>query len=337
MPIDTQKLTNNKEKMISFLRINGPSLPVRIAKAISSPPLFASAFLSELYNEKRIKMTDMKVGSSPLYYLQGQESTLEKFTEYLNQREKEAFSLLKKELLLDDESLSPVMRVAIRSLKDFAIPIRIRINGELKLFWKYFMIEDSKIKEILENKISISIQQSIPAPIQQPISQPAIQTHSPTISQEPPKTIPIQTTQLLMPAQNETDKKELKALPKLIEEKPKIQREKKTAKKKIESKFAQDIQEYLKAKDIEIIEAIEQKKKEFTGKIRVNTIFGKQEFYLIAKNKKKITETDLTLALQKANSEKMLSIIMAPGELDKKAIPHLKEWRNILKFEKLNF
>ena len=78
-----------------------------------------------------------------------------------------------------------------------------------------------------------------------------------------------------------------------------------------------------------------EKKKEFAGKIRIDSLFGKQEFYLMAKDKKKITETDINLALQKAQSEKMIAVILSPGILDKNAEEHLKQWRNLIKFEKI--
>ena len=72
------------------------------------------------------------------------------------------------------------------------------------------------------------------------------------------------------------------------------------------------------------------------AKIRIDTPLGKQEIYLIAKDKKKVTEDDITVALQKAQAEKMTSLIISPGEIEKKSIPYLKEWRNLVKFEKVN-
>jgi hypothetical protein len=117
------------------------------------------------------------------------------------------------------------------------------------------------------------------------------------------------------------------------EESPEPQISKK--KKSQVSEFAEKIKDYLAAKDIEILLSILEKKKEFMAKIRADTLFGKQEYYLIAKDKKKITETDITLALQKAQVEKMPALIICPGEIDKKAHPHLKEWKNMIKFEKI--
>src|SRR3989338_1197444 len=123
MPADMYTVNRTKELILAFLKARGPSLPVHIARDVKTQPLFAAAFLSELYNEGKIKMSSLKIGSSSLYYLPGQESQLENFTDFLNQREKEALSLLKKEKFLDDEKLEPVVRVALRSsnMKDFTV------------------------------------------------------------------------------------------------------------------------------------------------------------------------------------------------------------------------
>ena len=107
------------------------------------------------------------------------------------------------------------------------------------------------------------------------------------------------------------------------------------AKKPQESKFANYIKEYLAAKDVEITETIVEKKKEYIAKIRINALFGKQEYYMIAKDKKAVTDSDLTLAHQKAQTEKMPSLLVSPGNLNKKAEEYLVQWKNLVKFEKL--
>lgn len=80
---------------------------------------------------------------------------------------------------------------------------------------------------------------------------------------------------------------------------------------------------------------IEEKKKEFIAKIRTDTIFGKQEYFLVAKDKKKITESDIVYALQKSQESKMPSLIISPGDFDKKALEYHKSWKNMIKFEKI--
>ena len=140
MPIkDTSEI---KEKIIFILRKNGPGLPVHIAKEIESSILFTSAFLSELASEKRIKISHMKVGNSPLYYLSGQEQLLEKFSHYLKSKEKDALTLLKEKKFIKDSEQDPAIRVALREIKDFAVPFK----KDEEIFWRYFTIPITEFK-----------------------------------------------------------------------------------------------------------------------------------------------------------------------------------------------
>jgi hypothetical protein len=142
-----------KRRIISLINSNGPSLPVQIARDTGLSILFASAFLSELFNEKEIKMSNLRVGSSPLYFLAGQEAQLEKFSQYLKNKEKEAYALLKEKMILKDSEQHPAIRVALREIKDFAIPFEKNEDG----YWRYFLAEENEkpeevILEVLEVK-----------------------------------------------------------------------------------------------------------------------------------------------------------------------------------------
>jgi hypothetical protein len=138
-----QDTSQTKERIISILRTKGPSLPVHIARELDMSILFASAFLSELVSEKKIKVSDMKVGSSPLYLIPGQEFMLEKFAEYLKSREKEAFLLLKDKKFLKDNKQEPAIKVALRQIKDYAIPFKDA--GEI--YWRYFKTRESDFEK----------------------------------------------------------------------------------------------------------------------------------------------------------------------------------------------
>ncbi len=131
-----------KEKIITFIRLRGPSLPVHISKETGLSILFASAFLSELFHEKKIKISNLKIGSSPLYFIPGQESQLEKFSNYLKSKEKEAFIILKEKKFLKDADQEPSIRVALREIKDFAIPFK----REEEIYWRYFIIPETELK-----------------------------------------------------------------------------------------------------------------------------------------------------------------------------------------------
>ena len=143
-----------KEKIISLLRLNGPSLPVHIAKGTGLSILFASAFLSELFYEKKIMISNIKVGNSPLYFLSGQEPQLERFFQYLKNKEKEAFLLLKEKKFLEDSKQEPAIRVALREIKDFAIAFRK--NDEV--YWRYFTVMEEEFDK-KEEPVSVEIEE----------------------------------------------------------------------------------------------------------------------------------------------------------------------------------
>ncbi len=304
-----QDVNRIKERIIAIISEKGPSLPVQIARMINVAPMFSSVFLSELYEDSKLRMSHLKVGSSSLFFIPGQEPQLENFTEYLNQREKEAFFLLKKNSVLDDELQTPVTRVALRAIKDFALPFKIVVDNKEKIFWKFFTLPE----EELRIKMNHIINPLLPLPKTEPK-----EIVSKSQADAPVPTAPAST---LQEASEDNSIAKEKSKPK--------------QKKPSPSEFSENLKEYLAAKDVEIIESILEKKKEFTAKVRIDTLFGKQEYYLIAKDKKKITETDLTLALQKAQSEKMPALILSPGEIDKKAQNYAKDWRNLIKFEKI--
>jgi len=148
---DTSQL---KEKIILLFRRRGPGLPVHVASELEISPLFASAFLSELISEKKLILSHMRVGNSPLYLIPGQEPLLEKFSQHLKSKEKDAFMLLKDKKLLKDADQVPAIRVALRAIRDFAIPFR----QEEEIYWRYFITQDSEIEipktvEKVEEKI----------------------------------------------------------------------------------------------------------------------------------------------------------------------------------------
>lgn len=372
---DLQKLQVNKDKILSTLKFKGPSFPTRIARETGISSLFVAALLAELASERKVKLSNMKVGSSPLYYLQHQNSELENFVEHLNNRERDAFLDLKESKILDDEKQTPATRVALRKIKDFAIPVQVRINGELKLFWRYFQIPEDQTKELIQNLLSpqdtpkqeakeekpiekeeVSSSQSSDSPQPSEKSEEKNETNSKeTAPIEEPKSetkeekfeSPLRSPQRVDEERGSSSKSETK-----INNPPKEEKtiQHKTTQQTIDSQiktekpkkaqpqheFPEKIKSHLEENNISILKEISQKKKEFIAKVSSETKFGKQEFYMIAKEKKKVNQNDLTIALQNAQTEKMPALFLSPGALDKKAEAHLEEWRNLIKFKQID-
>ena len=269
------------------------------------------------------------------YHVLREKGTEKPFTgKYLNSKEKEAFLLIKARKLLDDEKMEPAIRVALRAIKDFAVPLKIKIDDNAKLFWKHFLISDEEVKTIAQglfpDRKKPQESRNDQDDVQETLVKKTEFKDKPSIQE-----LVVKKQENSIEKKEEIGKKVVMETKENTDEiKPKKERKKKIAE---ESKFVRNLKEYLVAKEIELLDIKEEKKNQILAKVRLDTLFGKQEFYLVGKDKKKITEDDLIIGLQKAQEEKMPLLLMAPGEIDKKAVDYIKTWRNLIKFEKVKF
>lgn len=283
-----------KDRIINALRIRGPCLPVHVAKDINMSILFTSAFLSELIGEEKIKISHMKVGSSSVHYLAGQEQRLEDFSHYLKSREKEAYELLREKKFLKDSEQEPAIRVALRAIKDFAIPFR---RGE-EIIWRYFTSreedlsrdpEPKKIEPKVEPKTGstkVEIFEKVKAIVSDIISEPK------------PKEIISEKSEL-----KEKEQAKLK----------KVKKKKADSQKK-DDKFFNIIKEFLSKKSIEIIDISGFNKSTLILRVKK----GKEDLLLIAYNKRKIEEGDIIFANKKASESNIKYMILSLGEPQKR-------------------
>lgn len=294
-----------KEKIMSFMKLKGPSLPVHIAKEVGLNTLFTSAFLSELISDKRIKISKMKVGGSPLYFLPGQEFRLENFANFLNNKEKEAFNLLKEKKFLKDSKQEPAIRVALREIRDFAIPFK---KNDL-IYWRFLTVPESEFME--KEEITVP-----PTAIKKSIS---ILTTEETSEQSEPiskeKTLDIF-----------EKKKEFK--PK--EKKKSLKKQSKKSSKKQEETFFNKIKETLNRKSIEIIDIIGISNSEIILKVK-----EEKEYILFALNKKKINEKDIIKAHKKAKEYELEFKIFFLGDVPKKIEDFIISAKNLQSIEKI--
>ncbi len=311
-----QDHSETKERILRVLRTRGPSLPVHISTQINSSILFTSAFLSELLSEKKIKISHLRIGSSPIYFLPGQEPQLEKYSSNIKGKEKEAFLLLKEKKFLKDDEQHPAIRVALRAIKDFAIPFQ----KDSKLFWRYFTIPESDFKDVSYNLYS-QIEKKNEAPILATKKSDELKTRK-TDNEE--KLNIIQKEEL-----NIFDEKKK-------ESKPKKKTAKKTTRKKqsqkTNEKFFDKIKEFLSQKNIEIVGIEGFNKTEIILKVRIND----KEKLLVAYNKKRLTEKDITNAHKKAQEKKLNYLILSLGEPLKKLTTLMNAIKDLDGIEKIN-
>jgi len=128
-----------KGEIIRIITEKGPALPAHISRELKIDSLFISAHLSEMTANKKLKISHLKVGSSPLYLFPGQESKVEAFIEYLNEKDRKAFHLLKEHKILNETKQEPLIRVSLKNIKDFAVPLKVNHGETSTIFWKFYV------------------------------------------------------------------------------------------------------------------------------------------------------------------------------------------------------
>ncbi len=301
----TQDTTPTKDKILEVMRRRGPSLPVHVASEIKLSMLFASAFLADLLSNKEIKISHMRVGNTPIYFIAGQEPQLENYSQYLKSREKDAFISLKEKKFLEDEKQEPAIRVALRAIKDFAVPFQ----KNNKLIWRYFTTPES---DYLKDS-------SKEEPIQEIKKEQAMEEPQ---MQEIPKRQEISKEEQKL---SEISKEELKES---IEKEKPLDIFNKSSE---EETFIEKVLKYLKSQDkIKVLEETEIKKKEFLGIGRIESNIGEIEIVLIAKDKKKINEKDLEKLREKVQETNKIILFFTNGEIDKKAIEFYRQLKGLI-------
>jgi hypothetical protein len=314
------KQNETHDKIVQVLEEKGPSLPIQISKEIGMSSLFISAFLSELTNEKRINVSHLKVGGSPLYFLNGQEEQLENFYKFLHPKEAETFLLLKTHKILKDSEQEPAIRVALRSIRDYSVGFK----KDEEIYWRYILVPESEINDILRPPKKKDV--LMPDSKEEDISTPDLK-----IKENPkPKIIKkqIQKTEIPKTEQKPKVQEEFQN-PLAVEEtvKPKKQKQK--------SDFVEKVIEKLN-KYYQIIQEKDYKAKEYNCLIQINSDLGPINFLTQAKDKKSVSETDLKKLLATAQSIPLPALFIYTGNLSKKAQEYAEQYASILKVLKID-
>ncbi|MBI2108066.1 hypothetical protein HYT54_02970 [Candidatus Woesearchaeota archaeon] len=336
-----------RDKVISLVKSQGPLLPSQVAKQIGTNILMASAYLAELVSSGIIRISNIKVGGSPLYYAPGQESSLQKFAENLNEKEKRAYEYIREKKIARDAALTPLMRVTLREIKDFAVPLQINYDGRTEQFWKWYLSPNNEIQDLIRAQLELPIapqsqqnqheQLNIPkqeanhehSKLQQAVQAQKDEQHIEPIAQavQPEKQAPKQSA---ISEKKSVQKIEQKILPKddLAEPVPK-QKIKKDA-------FLDLISKFFEKSNINVSESVIIKKNsEIDFIVEIPSPVGNLLYYCKAKNKSRISDSDLSNAYVKGQMRKLPAIYLSPGELSKKAAEMLNSELKGLSFKKI--
>lgn len=271
-----------EQQILNNVRMMGPVLPLQIAKAIGKDLLFSGAILSQLVSKKMISISYAKIGGSPVYYFKGQEAKLSMLYSNLPLKEKEAYNLLKEKKILMDSKQEPSIRVALRNLKDFASPFKANIGEKEELFWKWYVATDNEINALFGNKEE-----------QEKIAKPEVKVEKPEVKVEPKR------------EEKKVEQRKIEIRQKRLE---------------VEDDFLKNISAYLAANKIEVLEEqIVKKKKEIDMIVKVPSNMGELYYFVAARNKKNVSDGDISLAYHKGQEKKLPVLFLSPGKLSKKA------------------
>ena len=307
-----------RERIVEIVKRIGPVLPVQISKEVGMNILMASAHLAELTASKRLKISTLKVGGSPLYYLQGQESMLQKFTSNMNDKEKKACDLLSQEKILRDSEQQPVIRVALREIKDFAWPLNVKYGDRSEIFWKWYLSADDEIEQLIKAKLEI-------------LEKPAEKKIEEKIELKPEQIKKIAIEKQTREKPSEPVQKQIQIEKQKPAEKIK---EKKTKQK--EDNFLGSIIKFFEKNKINVVSTeIVKKNSEMDFIVEIPSVVGNLQYYCKAKSKKKISDSDLSNAYVKGQFKKLPVIFLSPGELSTKAQEMISKELKNLTFKKI--
>lgn len=279
------------QKILRLIKFKGPLLPVHVVKEIGWNTILVGAALSDLHSKNLIKVSHTKIGGSPVYYVQGQEHKLQNLYKYLHEKEQKAYDLLKQKIVLRDKDQSPVMRVALRNIKDFARPLEVALGENREIFWKWYITSNSEaettIRKMLEKELPKTKKENIE---KQPIKEKELSSQEPI---------------------NKEEQEKLKDEPREIEEK---------------SPFLNKVKDYFAKNRIEILEQnIIRKTSDAEFIIKVSSSIGGVRYFCKARSKKRFNDSDLSNAYVQGEIKKLPVLFLITGDLTKKAQKLLDE------------
>lgn len=336
---------NAHDKVVQMIRIRGPVIPSQVNKEIDTNILFASAILGELSCKKILKVSSVKIGGSPLYYLPGQESMLQRYADKLHPKEKEAYDILNRKKVLDDSKQVPAVRAALRGIKDFAKPLQVTHNGANHLFWKWYLLSNEEAESMIKGMLGISEPEAKKQPeerkekaserIQEKAAErlPEREERIEKVEHkkvEQPRSEPRRIDSM----RHEFRKPEVqRALKETVEKAPRRppKEEHVPAENEPNDRFFRKAKKYFDESSIKMIDfRILKKEMEIDFTVKIPSTVGTLTYFCKARNKKKISDGDLSSVYIQAQSKKMPVLFLTPGDLTKKAKELLeKEFRNM--------
>jgi hypothetical protein len=342
----------NKEDVLKQVQFKGPLIPAYLVGVLKSNTIMIGAALSELASDNRVRISHMKVGGSPLYYADEQRAKLQDFYKYLNEKDRRTFDELKQKKILRDNEITPLLRVSLRNIKDFAVPIEIEYKGKKELFWRWYLLDKQEAVNLIKSFLA-PLAQQMPSvkeqvlPKQKETEEKQNAASLEVLSTKLQSTAQSQITNAIIGQESAQKKERAEKTTEKIYQKPAVQRKPITQaaeqfiKPTTEQTSLLSVQTLLETSDDSLVQrskafffqksiivkemAIIKKEKEIMSVIKVPSSIGEVEYYCSIRSKKKITDIDLAAVYLEAQNRKLLAAVLTAGEFTKKAYEKVQQ------------
>ena len=298
-----------RDVVLNVVRAKGPVIPNDLKQTLKlGDTILLGAMLSELASKGLVKISSVKRGGSPFYYDPANPASLEKAAEYLNEKDKRTYDLLKEQKVLRDDEHEALTRVSLRNIKDFAVPLTVKTADGDVLHWRYYLVSEKEAEYIAHGGAQVSATQptpsppsslTVPAQLGAPSSQSPEQKKTKRAKKEKTTTAvagqqqlaPVQSTPSVTPAP-------LTPLP--------------------SDEFSKKVQAVFDENKITVVEQKMMKKGEFEFVIEMSTPVGPIHYFCKAKAKKVNNEGDLAAAKLQGAARNLPTVYLTNGDLNKR-------------------
>ena len=194
--------------------------------------------------------------------------------------------------------------MSLRQIKDYSKQIQVRDNGKEDIFWKWYLIDDEEAKKLITDAVNERKEIFLETPkIEKPKVQPKIREVKPEKIEE------------VKEAEEEAEIEEEAELPSFVQE-------------------IDPLGAFLIKNKFEVLKQdIIKKDKEINFVTELDIKVGKMTFFVKYKDKKRVTESDIALAMHEAG--KLPLFFLSTGDLTKKTEEMMqKEFKGVV-FRKL--
>ncbi len=303
----------DKNQVFEVVRVKGYVVPSDLTREFRTDTFVIGAVLSDLVHDKKLGITSVKIGGSPVYYAPEQKEKLQDLFKYLNEKDRGTFQLLLQQKVLADSEQSPLFRVSLRTIKDYAKPIEVTANGQTYLFWKWYLASEQEINEGLRSYFS-RISAVAPVPPPSPVLPAQSVAPLPLLVQAQAPLVALEPSLKKSPERKQKKISQQQPLVVVPQEAPPA------VLIPADDFFAQRVAAFFQTKNMELLQFSVVKKGEIDCIVAIPSPIGSIQYYCKAKNKKKCSEGEIATAFVAGQMKKLPSLLLVSGEFSKKIL-----------------